>query len=502
MKNLIASIFFLSVFVSQGTSQTITDALRLSQTYVEGTARTLAVGGSLNALGADFGTISSNPAGLASYRKSEFVISPGMHTNFSNAQLQGGTNPTIEATRNQLTIQNAGVVITSSPANSDWKTFNFGFGINRIASFSERLEFAGRSKGSITDRFLELADGLGPDQLDNFEAGLAYETGAIYDTNGDGAYDSDFLLFNPDHEVFKEQYLDARGGITELVLSLAGNYDERLFIGGTISVPFINYTEEKLYSEMDNTQDEIPFFNALQFEENLSITGAGFQGKMGLIFRASQALRLGFAIHSPSWYKLTEQYSSFMEYDFTDNEGRNRFTSTSPDGIFEYRVTTPWRWNASAGVLVGTMGFLHFDAEWQDYRNASYNFSSRDAGDLAYERDLNRSIDENFQSAFNFRGGAEVALNPFRIRGGFGLIGSPYAGDNSFAREYSGGIGIREKSFFLDLGYRLRTRSEGYIPYFTAESDFTGDGMSNAPQQFVTNDAARHQFIMTLGFKF
>lgn len=502
MRKYITLTFLALGLYFSGQAQTITDALNLSQTYPEGTARTLGVGGSLNALGADFSVLSSNPAGLAAYRRSEFIISPGMNAVYTDARLQGGNNPTTESTRNQFTLHNAGLVIASQPNSSEWATFNFGFGINRTANLTNRLSYGGNSPGSITDRFLELADGFDPDQLDNFEAGIAYETGAIYDSDGDFHYDSDFLLYNPDHNVFKEQLVNARGGITEMAFSLAGNYRERLFIGTTIAVPFVSYTEEKIYREMDDNDNSVPFFNALSFEENLATTGAGFQAKFGMIYRAAQALRFGFGLHTPAWFKLTDEYSTYMEYDFTDSEGRNRYESASPDGLFEYRVATPWRWNASMGLLLGRYGFLHFDAEWQDYRSARFNFLSSYSEDLAYERSLNRSIQDNYQSAFNLRGGGEIALNPFRLRAGIAFLGSPFAGDNSYTNEYTAGIGIRERNFFLDIGYRWQNRKEAYIPYFTANSDFDGDGIGDAPQQLVTSERVRHQFLMTFGFKF
>lgn len=484
------------------TAQTISDALRFSQTYVEGTARTLAVGGSLNALGADFSVISSNPAGLAAYRSSEFVFTPGIVSSNTDGTLTGGNNLTVTTNRNNFALHNAGVVVTSTPSYSKWKTFNFAFGINRVASFGDKFAFNGRSRGSITDRFVELADGLEPDELDDFEAGLAYETGAIYDSNGDLLYNSDFFT-NPDHTVYKEQEVATSGGITELALSLGGNLDDKLYMGVTFAIPFISYTEERLYRELDNDQDEIPFFNALGYQENINYTGAGFQAKFGFIYRAAQALRLGFSFHTPTFYKLTDQYNSFMTYDFTDpSSGRERYESASPDGFFEYRVRTPWRVNGSMGFLIGRLGFLHLDVEWQDYRTARFDFITPSFADAAYERQLNNSIENNYKSAFNIRTGGEIAINPFRIRAGVAFLGSPFAEDDNFTNEYSAGFGIREKGFYIDMGYRLQLREEGYVPYFTANSDFDGDGIGDAPQQFVETERVRHQFIMTIGLKF
>ena len=52
------------------------DALRYSEQYAEGTARSVAMGNAFVALGGDMGGLSVNPAASAVYRYSEFMFTP------------------------------------------------------------------------------------------------------------------------------------------------------------------------------------------------------------------------------------------------------------------------------------------------------------------------------------------------------------------------------------------------------------------------------------------
>ncbi len=108
MKSLVLAIgLYLSVQPFQTWAQTDEDALRYSQLFPGGTARYLGVGGAFGALGADFGALSNNPAGLGLYRSSEFSFSPSIsgvnvETNFQNSINNG--------TKSKFNISNFGIV--------------------------------------------------------------------------------------------------------------------------------------------------------------------------------------------------------------------------------------------------------------------------------------------------------------------------------------------------------------------------------------------------------
>ena len=59
-------------------AQTAYDALRYSEQYAEGTARSVAMGNAFVALGGDLGSFSLNPASSAVYKYSEVVFTPSV----------------------------------------------------------------------------------------------------------------------------------------------------------------------------------------------------------------------------------------------------------------------------------------------------------------------------------------------------------------------------------------------------------------------------------------
>ena len=68
-------VFFCFFSFQWAWSQLASDALRYSSVSYGGTGRSMGTGNSMSVLGGDFGTISINPAGLATYRSSDFMFS-------------------------------------------------------------------------------------------------------------------------------------------------------------------------------------------------------------------------------------------------------------------------------------------------------------------------------------------------------------------------------------------------------------------------------------------
>lgn len=66
--------------------RTADDVARYSYLQQGGSARYLGAGGAFGALGAEFGTVSSNPAGLALFRTDELVLTPSIR--FSNVDAE------------------------------------------------------------------------------------------------------------------------------------------------------------------------------------------------------------------------------------------------------------------------------------------------------------------------------------------------------------------------------------------------------------------------------
>ncbi|MCB0640062.1 MAG: hypothetical protein KDC44_00410, partial [Phaeodactylibacter sp.] len=253
--------------------------------------------------------------------------------------------------------------------------------------------------------------------------------------------------------------------------------------------------ENKSYEELD-TDDSNPVFNSLAYNEFLRTTGTGINFKFGFIYRLHQMVRLGGAVHTPTFFSLEDEFSTTMDYSYVDNQGTLQETLEpvrSPSGLYDYKLQTPWRLIGSAGVLLGKTGFLSGEVEWVDYSSAAFNFHrATTSADENYERELNNQIQDEFQASLNVRLGVELRYEIFRFRGGYQLSTSQFVGDPNIYDGFSAGVGIDEKTFFLDLAYRRTTTGETYIPYVTASE----------PQQSVTNDGVLQRYLLTIGFKF
>ena len=99
----------LFVFTNICFGQLVSDAIRFSAYEHVGTARTVGIGGAISALGSDFSALSLNPGGLGNYRSSEFVVTPFLNINTSEAALNGAA---LNDSRLKFGFQNFGLCLS------------------------------------------------------------------------------------------------------------------------------------------------------------------------------------------------------------------------------------------------------------------------------------------------------------------------------------------------------------------------------------------------------
>ena len=317
-------------------------------------------------------------------------------------------------------------------------------------------------------------------------------------------YETDVEL-NENALLSKNETIERRGGINELSLSYAGNFKDKLFIGGSIGFPFLSYTENRVYNE-DDLGDEVPFYRSLQFDENLETTGSGINAKLGVIVRINQMIRVGGAVHTPTNFTLTDQFSTRLIYDFVDDTNDGPLESASPESEFEYDLKTPWRFRGNIGFIIKRSGFISADVEFLKYSSATFDLTENDNSQSTadFQTNLNNGIANIYQSALNIRLGGEYVLKSLRFRAGITLSGTPYADDyiqdnpnirgiDNADLTYALGFGIRKERFFMDLAFRVTDQEGTFIPY--SVSDFF-------PQNSVSTDNLQSHLLYTFGFKF
>ncbi len=484
---------FILIFILFNLSaQNISDVIRYSTIEYGATGRAIGTGSSFSAIGADFSLIGSNPAGLAAFRRSELVITPSFSLGSTNANLSEDVELSTNDKKIGVGLKNFGLVFASKTPARKWKTFNFGLGINRLATFGNNISYAGSTTGSITDRWLELAQGFEPDELaqDPFEAGLAFGVDAIYQNENTGPreYASDYQSFRSTR-LNKSQTINQSGYLSEFGISLASNFKDKLYVGGMIGLPILLFEEEKTYKEIDEN-GTVDFFEDLEFKENLSVAGAGVNLKLGLIYRLNQQLRFGLAGHTATVYALEEDFSTSIDYRFTDPNANPIGLRESPSGNFQYSLKTPWRLIGSVGTIIAKRGFLSAEVEYVDYSSGRFNFQSDAGAEIDRQNNLNAEIANDLNSAINLRLGGEWTYDIYRFRAGANVLGA-ITDESGNTIVYNAGLGLRKNAFFMDLGYRFN-RSEG---------EFYAYQTSAYSSQLIQNDVINNTFILTVGFK-
>lgn len=470
---------FLSVLLF---SQNEVDALRYSQIKYAGTARSAAMSGAFGALGGDFSVLSINPAGIAIYRKSEFTFTPGFFIQNSNSDFKGNS---LYDNKTNVNFSNAGLILSYYEPDSKnaWKGVTFGFGYNRLNNFNSSISMTGKnSQSSLLDVYLNDAINSGGDTslMSPFGTQLALNTGAVFYDSATATY------YHHLQGIYGEEQsksITTGGSMGETVFTLGGNYDDKLYMGMTVGIPHIHYSEETNYTEKADSAYNT--FKSFELNQSLKTTGVGFNIKFGMIYRPTDWIRIGGAFHSPTYFSMHDEYSSNMVTHFS-NPNYYYPTAYSPAGSYDYSLVTPMRAIGSLGFVIQKKGLVGIDYEYTDYSSASLSSSK-------YKfLNENKAIRAKYVEGNIIRLGTEWRLAPMSIRAGAAYYTSPFRGETNIGTrmDYSAGIGFRDENFFLDFAYVYSQYSEKYF--------FYDPSLISASENTLHSSSV----LMTLGFKF
>ena len=92
----------------------------------------------------------------------------------------------------------------------------------------------------------------------------------------------------------------------------------------------------------------------------LHTNGSGIKANLGVIMRATNNFRLGFAFHTPNYYKMTDTYSAAVKYNFDRSGTSYNDLAETPNGSYSYEFESPWRMIASAAYVFGAGWYSEF----------------------------------------------------------------------------------------------------------------------------------------------
>ncbi len=458
----------LSFAAAAAGAQTMSEALTYSVNDYYGTARSIALGGAMTALGGDLGSMGINPAGSAVAPYSQFSISPGitMLTNTSGYSTSYSEDYSGYTTyrANKFNIPNLALALKFDTYNSSVKSFTLGFASSATSHFMN--DFVGNGvndKTSILGSFAAGASPYSPSTLYKADSYFstdipwnyiaAYRGGMIaeaYDEYGNPMFDgtnytylgaTEGMFLNPDgsYDIRTQGALDqysrvqTYGAKYDVLMNLGINFNDRFFLGFNLGMPIATYRYSEYFDEVavDPSDFEIEYedgvvtnFDRATYQYTQTSEMAGIYLKAGFIWLPAKGLRIGAAVQTPTFMSIQ---------DIWDVSASTRFSSSvydtsedSPHNKYAYNLFAPWRFNAGVAYTLGSFGLISADFEMADY--SRMRFSDIEGGRYSYnsfsiENDINRYFTGKEYSG---RFGLEVRPVPaISLRAGYALRTSP-----------------------------------------------------------------------------
>lgn len=545
MKSRITTIIAMAALAaSAATAQTAVDAYNITPTQLRGTARFVSMGGAFTSLGGDISSMTQNPAGLGLYRYSDIGLSFDISMRSNKTVSLSNTQSNSET---KVKFDNFGYVGVAN-LNGALRSIQWGFSYNRLAAF-DRISsgyvvptatslsnyIASYTQGYNSDYLLDSSDSSfnpyfdpipGTNDYADWLSTLAYNSFMINNTTSNTEYAGLYQQGTTGDALFESR---ESGYIDEYNIDIAGNVNDVVYWGLGVGIVDMQYRNEANYSEsmeqalVYNTRtDNLTAGNAAyNLYNHTYVSGSGANLKLGVIVRPTDDLRIGLAVHTPTWLHLTHSGYGIVDYNYSPytNVDASRPTLSgsvdTPDYEYGSRLNTPWRIMAGVSYTVASKAIVSLDFERVAYNDMKLKEEGGGfMGSYVENTSANTQVKELFKASDIVRVGVEYLLSSsFSARAGFNWQGSAVrnaANDGSIEVSTSGlnpsytfygstsniclGLGYHYKNWYVDLAYQHTHRTGTYHAY----TSFAGNAVT--PSAKTTDN--HNNIVISTGFRF
>ena len=510
---------------------------------LNGTARYVGMGGAMDALGADLSTIASNPAGIGLFRSSQIAATAGLTT-------QQNAKDFHNASKTHANFDQIGFVWSSQESRNSFLNVAFNYhksrDFNYILSASQDVLSQQASQNALS--YIKAIGDVDAD---------GWSTIAI--NKGKNSYSGDFYWTSQLDNLYYNAFIMGEGGagfnmanaynmnraskgyIGEYDFALSGNIHDRVYLGLSVGLQDVHYKGYSEYTESLIGGGQ-PIGNITVCDER-KITGTGYNFRVGAIFRPIEdsAFRFGISFASPTFYDLTTSNYTYLVNNSQEQSASYRDYRTSDS--YDFRLYSPMKLGLSFGHTIGNylaIGAVYEYADYgatnprikegdyyEPYWSTYYSESSRD-------QVMKEHTEQTLKGVSTIKLGVEYKPTPevaFRL--GYNYV-SPMYNSNGFkdayldsygtnvasATDYTNwkatnrftlGLGYTYGKFFADLAYQYCSQSGDFYPFMDAYVDDRmgyddkGTPIVDQIDNYATKtevDNTRHQFQLTLGYRF
>lgn len=510
---------------------------------LNGTARYVGMGGAMDALGADLSTIASNPAGIGLFRSSQIAATAGLTT-------QQNAKDFHNASKTHANFDQIGFVWSSQESRNSFINVAFNYHKSRDFNYilSATQDVLSQQASQNTLSYIKAIGDMDAD---------GWSTIAV--NKGKSGYSGDFYWTSQLDNLYYNAFIMGEGGagfnmanaynmnraskgyIGEYDFALSGNIRDRVYLGLTIGLQDVHYKGYSEYTESLIGGGQ-PIGNITVCDER-KITGTGYNFRVGAIFRPIEdsAFRFGLSFASPTFYDLTTSNYTYLVNN--SQEQSASYPNYKASDSYEFRLYSPMKLGLSFGHTIGNYLAIGAVYEYADYGATNPRIKEGDYYDGYWgtyysesSRDnvMKEHTEQTLKGVSTIKLGVEYKPTPevaFRL--GYNYVSPMYNTDGfkdayldsygtnvASATDYTNwkatnrftlGLGYSYGKFFADLAYQYATQSGDFYPFMNAYVDdcmgyddkgkLIVDPIDNyATKTEVEN--SRHQFLLTLGYRF